>query len=113
MSNRPDRVKIGPLVYTIEWKGQDWEDTNRLLGQCVPSFQVIRLSERLQPDRMACVFIHEIYHALADHMQCFNKITPEQSASVAGDGMTMFWIDNPDAFDWYSGLIESSTTKRY
>lgn len=103
--DRPSKVKIGTLDYTIEWKSAEWEMEEKAFGQCTTDRETIRISERLTGYRLASVFSHEVAHALAYHFNCYDKVDPEQACDIASYGMVMFWRDNPDAFIWWIDLI--------
>lgn len=102
---RPKSVRIGPLTYDIRWVEQIDSDLANVHGKCWPDRQVILLNRDAPPDRIATSFMHEIGHAMTDLWNCYTKITPEQACDVVGDGIAMFAQDNPEAWEWWLGLI--------
>jgi len=61
----------------------------------------------LKPDRLACQFLHEVFHALVWYFETTknDQMPEEAAANAASYGLTMFWRDNPEALDWYLELI--------
>jgi hypothetical protein len=109
-SLRPDKVKVGPLDYKVVWEPVDWEIGQNLFGQCEPDTCRIHISSRCSGYRLACIFAHEVAHALAADDGCYNKADGEQVANIASYSMVQFWRDNPDVFDWWIGLIKGEVS---
>jgi Zn-dependent peptidase ImmA (M78 family) len=105
--NRPTKVKIGELTYSVVWEGDAWFRTVNANAQWDGLSQIIHVWENVHPDKLACVFAHEIGHALAFHhsVNSDNLMTEERAADIASYGMVMVWRDNPDAFKWWSSLL--------
>jgi hypothetical protein len=107
MSERPTRLKIGPLRYTVEWRDKEWEDSHNAYGATNNDYQIIRLSTACHPDRQAETFLHEVTHALWSlfQMKQSESIDNEQCAYMSGLGWLMFWRDNPEALQWWIQLL--------
>ncbi len=102
---RPERLKTGAYDWRVLSMTPEQCVDNNEDGQCSPATLEIRLSERLSGFRLAAVFMHEVQHALQWHFDHWGEITPEQSATCAGEGQVMFWRDNPEALEWWLGLL--------
>ena len=103
--DKPTRIKIGHLDYTIEWMDRDWSDQVGAFGTCHRDTNSIKIYESSANERIAETFIHEVYHALQDVFMCTKEIDTEQAAGIAGRGLVMVWRDNADVFKWWSSLI--------
>jgi hypothetical protein len=101
-------MRIGALDYVVLWEPVDWEIGQRLFGQCVPDSCEIHISERCVGHRLACVFAHEVAHAMAAWEGCYDKADCEEIAYLASYSMVMFWRDNPEAFDWWISLVKGT-----
>jgi hypothetical protein len=107
--NRPTKLKVGPLDYTLIWESVDWEVGAQRFGECSPNICEIRITERCSGYRLACIFAHEVAHALASMDGCYEQADAEEIADVASYSMVAFWRDNPDAFDWWISLVKGVT----
>jgi hypothetical protein len=106
MSERPTKLKIGSFDYTVEWMDRNWSDQENAFGACHRDTCSIKIAEHATPHRIAGTFVHEVFHALQEHfMGPKGEIDIEQASHIAGDGLVMFWRDNPEAFEWWSSLL--------
>jgi hypothetical protein len=103
--NRPTKIKVYGLDYDVIWEPVDWEIGQRLFGQCEPDTLKIHISERCAGYRLACVFAHEVAHALAAWVGCYEHAEGEQLANLASYDMVAFWRDNPETFSWWVSLV--------
>jgi hypothetical protein len=109
--NRPDKIRVGPIEYDIEWYGEaDKRALNYAIGQFDGHMGIIRIAECLKPKHMACVFVHEVVHAVhwwihstTDDDQ---NVSEETSCNAAGYGLTDVWLDNPEVFAWWCSLVK-------
>lgn len=103
----PTNVRIGAITFRVEPVDEAWERSANACAQSDMKLSVIRLNPDHAPDRLACQFVHEVFHALAWYFEheVDNKIGIEAAANTAGYGLAMFWKDNPEAFRWWLGLM--------
>ncbi len=106
MMERPTRVKVGPLWYSVEWKDELWEAQENAFGACDRCKQAIKMALSLRPDRMACTFMHEVLHALIVSNGEHSTDRNDEQIADLGYKIIQFWQDNPEAFEWWSGLIK-------
>jgi len=102
---RPDSIKVGAIVYTVEWHGEDWLDRYDRRGDCCPRKATIGVCEAMPPAQQAVTLLHEVCHAI-EHASatCGEKLEPEQAALLYSGGLAMVWRDNPGLVRW---LIDS------
>ena len=107
MTQRPERVKVGALWFEVIWKDEVWALTTGRAGETSFTDQELRIDADLKPDRLVCVFAHEVFHAVAWVMKSAHDSMPEEDAAdAAGYGMTGFWQDNPGALEWWVELVK-------
>jgi hypothetical protein len=108
---RPTRVKAGAVWYEVVWGDEAFYRTaDQSPGQCDFRLQRITVMDGLTPERTACVFAHEVVHAVM-HSECWrdsqkDSYTEENVCDIAGYSMVRFWQDNPQVFDWWIGLVK-------
>jgi hypothetical protein len=100
------KVKVYGLDYDVVWEPLEWEIGQHLFGQCEPDVCKIHISERCEGYRLACVFAHEVCHALAAWVGCYTEADCEQVANIGSYDTVAFWRDNPEAFEWWISLIK-------
>lgn len=104
--SRPNKVKIGPLDYSVEWRDDAWSQRYDRCGDCNSSLMVIGICENMPAFKIAAVFLHEVMHAIQDYSPCPSRsLTPEEACDLWGYGLVSFWRDNPDVFAWWSSLF--------
>jgi hypothetical protein len=109
----PDRVKVGPLWYSIVWMDREFEDRIERFGEHDSNNQVIRLTKSRTRIRVATTFWHEVGHAinhvwgLAIDKKDLAKV--EDFLCVHEYGWAGFAQDNPDAMAWYLDLVTRVT----
>ncbi|MFA5376436.1 MAG: hypothetical protein WC455_11890 [Dehalococcoidia bacterium] len=103
-----DKVKIFADDYNVIWENADWEIGQKLFGQCVPDTCEIHITTRISGYKLACVFLHEVAHALAAWDGCYSSADGEQVANLASYDMVNFWRDNPEVFDWWIGIVKNN-----
>jgi hypothetical protein len=108
--NRPTKVKVGALDYEIRWHDKDWHDSTNCRGEIVFPQQRINLADDLPPQELASTFLHEVIHAILQHYDRAGDnrdipISRENVCEYCSYGIQMVWRDNPEAFEWWQGLI--------
>jgi hypothetical protein len=106
MTNRPNSIKVGGLLYTVEWRDGSWCAGTSHWGECNFVEQVIRINGDMLPDHIASTFLHEVTHAVLSHFgECDTKNDDESICTIIGNGLSMVWRDNPKVFDWWQTLL--------
>ena len=113
MSHIPfESVRVAAITFSIEEIGDTWERSANAVAQSDPKTGVIRVNPDHQADKLACEFVHEVFHCLSwffEYEDHNSKIGIEAAANCAGYGLAMFWQDNPEAFKWWLGLMGQCT----
>jgi hypothetical protein len=69
MIELPNRIYVGPLVYTVVCDAEEWvrhgEETDEAHGATSNDRQIIYLSPANPPSLMRAVLMHEVLHAAA------------------------------------------------
>ena len=105
---RPERVKIGPLWFDIVWVAGRYEIVRgeNVIGQIDWTEKRIRLLDGLSAAETACNFMHEAMHGILEAvLHAKQSYPPEEIADYGSYGVVQFWQDNPEAFDWWIGLV--------
>lgn len=108
--NRPTSVRVGPIEYDIIWFDEaEKRAINYAIGQFDGHLGIIRIADCLKPKQLACVFVHEVLHAIHWWMHSTTddeqSVSEETSCNAAGYGLTDVWLDNPEVFEWWRGLL--------
>jgi uncharacterized protein YjaZ len=105
MFERPETVRVGPVNYSVVWQDNHWSKLTDQAGRCIPRENRIEINGELPTDQVACTFTHEVFHALEWHYKRWDDVDSEVGACLCGEGMVMFWRDNPEVFKWWQSLI--------
>ena len=66
--NLVKKVKVGPFVYTIQYKKEVKTDKDeKCYGLCDSSNQIIEVDNTVPPDMQCVTLIHELLEALNNH----------------------------------------------
>ncbi len=105
--NRPERVKIGPLWFDVVWDTAAAADIGKRWGGLNAHHQTLFVQDDLTAERTASVFMHEVLHALFCSIQPQREQHGEEEAVYYGSyAVVQFWQDNPEAFEWWCGLVK-------
>lgn len=87
----PERVRVGPFVYTIKRLSTDDAQDMERYGDCDRDKNVIRVAEGLAQDRALETFFHEILHAMfeASNLKSDGNIRAHEEVIVNGLSMAM------------------------
>ncbi len=102
---KPTSIRILGLDYKITYKGEEWQRSAKSLAQCDTKLGTITLPDDASNDRLACAFVHEIMHAILYVPEWDRDLKEEEVCNAAGYFLTAVWRDNPEVFEWWSGLI--------
>jgi len=94
--NITDKVKIGAMVYNVEFK-DIIDNNNDLDGQIVYSANTIQIRKvsTHSEDYEKMVFLHEIIHGIFNHC---NIDQDENKIELIGNALYMVIKDNPELF---------------
>ncbi len=104
--SRPERVRVGAYYYDIIWRDNKWSELCDYQGKCSPRDRVIEINGEMPADCIACTFAHEVSHALEWHYKRWDDVDSEVAATINGEGMVMFWRDNPEVFEWWVAIVK-------
>ena len=101
----PDRIRVAAFTYRLEYlpgipnDGETYGHWNA--AQCC-----IQLRHEVSPQRVADAFLHEVTHAGLEAMGYGCEVADgEAAATFNGLFWPMFWRDNPEALEWWLGLV--------
>lgn len=103
----PERLRIGPFVYTVVWDGTDrYHDYGERGYHNQNNLQIV-LCPDLPAPLLAVTFMHEVLHAIwRQYYPQANKLDHEQVAECMSQGLTQCWMDNPNACQWWQMLVQ-------
>jgi len=108
MMPRPTQIRIGATKYQIRWENDEWSRSANTTAQIDYTCAIIRVSSRpeIRGARLAALFLHEVVHGLVEHTGLHDDLTEERACDMASYGVVDVWLDNPDVFNWWAGLIK-------
>jgi hypothetical protein len=113
MTPKPESVKVGPQVFAVVWRNYEWFRETEVCAQFDPILQTISIYEKLPIDRLAILFVHEVYHAIANQrIGKEDHLNEEAAADMAAYDLSDTWQQNPAAFCWWAeslGLLKGDT----
>ena len=105
-AQRPRRVRILNLSWTIEFVDKAISTASDALGWCDYGRQTISLFEDQSNESMADTFHHEILHAVFYAMGIDPQNCDEENiVQRISTGMCTVWSNNPLAFRWFQSLL--------
>jgi hypothetical protein len=106
-SGFPNKIRIGPFDFEIEFAESLSEGDTPLWGMFLPSIGKIRFQRELPCRSMAIdVVLHEVGHGvLANAGQAGDHLREEQVVSAWATGMTQVLLDNPKLVSWLNRTI--------
>jgi hypothetical protein len=102
----PKKVRIGPLDYEVRWEDEPWRRTARGIAAEDELYQILHLPSCVPPTGIACLFLHEVMHSILWTDGNRTTLDQEQVCDCVGYHLTDFWRDNPEAFEWWIGLVK-------
>ena len=102
--NRPKRIRILNLNWTVKFVNKSCKETSQAWGWCDPSEQTIFIYEDQKPDAMADTFLHECLHAIVFSLGADVK-EEENIVHRIATGLCTVWKQNPSAFKWWESLL--------
>jgi len=95
MLNIPKKIKVGAIEYDIEIVPFPDESDCQVDGKIYYHLQKIKIKDYGLTDYLQEVFLHELVHAIFEHMQIEQSEVPVTKISKA---LHMIIKDNPDIF---------------
>lgn len=98
--NIPKKIKVGGQDYSIEI-ADEIIDTLNPVGRMNPRRGIIELRKTADADFLNATFLHEVIHALHDHMglsQVESNDLGEDYVDGLANALYMFIKDNPQVF---------------
>ncbi len=95
MTELPNSIKIGPVMYRVFEMSAPLAAAENIDGICEPNHKIIRIREDLNRDDMARILLHEIIHAAFD-MGALAEAQEERIVTVLANQLTGVWRDNPE-----------------
>jgi len=98
--NIPNIVKVGGVLYTVKVVDEIIDSVNPV-GRIIPRLGVIELRSGTSQDYMNTTFIHELIHAIHEHMglgQTQGEGLSEDYVDGFANALYMVLKDNPKIF---------------
>lgn len=92
----PDKIKIGGKIYTVEETNDLRLGSLNCSAECDYQDLKIRLVPYTCENKKQSDFIHEVVHAIADHLGY--KDQDEQAVEAFAQALYAVIIDNPEMF---------------
>ncbi|MFV0351213.1 MAG: hypothetical protein ACK5JF_02730 [Oscillospiraceae bacterium] len=93
--NIPNRLKVGGKTYTVEQTEQISIGEN-YLGETIYTDLAIRLLPSMANGMLEVTFLHEMLHAIFNHLGYVNH--NEKKIDELANALHMVIVDNPDIF---------------
>jgi len=108
----PEKIKIGPHVFTVISRDQAWFDENRMYGRMYSTELTIEVCLNFSPTVVLDTFLHEVLHAVyfVYGMEC--KDNEERTVGVMSTGLTQVLVDNPTLLKCINKLAVASDSSQ-
>ena len=93
-------VKVAGYTIKLELMTQPESESAREWGHYNHQAQTIRMAPNMNPERFFNVMIHEVLHVINDTFGVTDDSVEEQFVTLAANGLTAVWLDNPQLFSW-------------
>lgn len=104
---RPDKVKIGPCVYSIVYTAETFVEDTTVWGQINYRTKIITVALKPQQET-ATLLLHEIMHGIAATWNIrYNKMSDEAVTVALGMNLSVVMQDNPSLFAWIQKELAS------
>lgn len=109
--DRPTKIVVGPLTFSIIWDSASTIPDTKQYGHVSFTAQELHLCEGVKPDRIACTFAHEVAHLAYWYLgEKVRKTDDEQDieediCDLASYSMITVWRQNPQVFNWWVSLV--------
>ncbi len=94
----PKTIKVAGRSYTIKFS-KDLLRDNEDRGQVCFGNQIIQLYDRLDKEQLNVTFLHEIIHAIDEHL-CGRAGINEKDTNGLAEGIFQLFTDLDIEFDW-------------
>ena len=106
MTDLPQHLKVGSVIYRIVEMGYQQANAEGLDGCCEVGQKIIRIREDLNRDDKARILLHEVLHAAYNMGDLSDGCTEEKVVTVLANQLTQIWRDNPDFVRFMNSCLE-------
>lgn len=108
---RPTSCKLFHYTYQITWKNDEYSRLRRYQAEIDHNLQTIWINGDMPEPLVITSLLHEIAHAIYFLWYGADASNEEHVAIATSEGLTIFFQQNPEIFNWYSEMVTGE--KRY
>lgn len=104
----PKSIKIGPFIFSIIARSENWQHDNDACGMCNTDHHSIDVvTERRTAGFILDTLIHEIQHAIWWVMDLKDEDKEEEVVRRLATGWSMVYVDNPALLEFIEESVDA------